>query len=279
MIGDLISFDSSWLVIGALVVFVFFAFPYVAAPFIVGMTLRFRLPAQVIRVDPQQTPLPEDVRLYFDQAYHVLTANGFVLLDVMFLPTIVPNVRSLLAVYVNRRTCDAAMSVFMLAEGPMSTVRKRHVEFIRRFSDGTLVQTNNSDELGAFPPKPREHTTQFAQLADVGRLYAIHCFLARKLGGMSTPVLRIDAEYQGNALEYVARVAIDESLTAQIKTGYLMGSPQELRPTLRGAVIMAWQELWPAKAIRRARRRRAAEAASREFDASAAGGGGDARGP
>lgn len=267
---ELLGWGGEWLVWGFVAILLFLGIPYVLAPLIVGMTLRFRLPAEVVRVDPRQTPLPEDVRMYFDQAYHALVAQGFELLDVMYLPTVVPNVKSLLAVYVHRRAGDAAMSVFMMVEGPTTTMRKRHVEFVRRYEDGTLIQTNNSDELGAFPRKPREFTTQFPGLEDLQRLYALHRFMAQKQGGQGPPVLRIDREFGGNACEYVARVALDETLRDQIQTGYLTGD-QVLRPTMRGALIMSWQELWPAKALRQARRRRAADAVLREFTAAQGG--------
>lgn len=251
----------------ALGILALLAFPYAVGPFLVRSTLRFRLPIEVVVVNPRETPMPEDTRQYFDYAYHSLVANGFELLEVMYLPSFVPNVRSLIAVYVNRRTQDSAMSSFMIAEGAMAGVRKRYVEFVRRYPDDTLVQTNNSDELGAFPAKPREFTTQFHGLEDVSRLFALHQFLASKHGGARSAYLRIDTEFQGRAADYVARAVLQEGLEEQKKTGYLGGTATELRPTWKGAILMAWKELWPIKSLRRASRQRAANATLREFAA------------
>jgi hypothetical protein len=242
------------------------AFPFVVGPFIVRFTLGFRLPVELISVNPRETPLPEDTRQYFDHAYHALVAQGFELLDVMFLPSFVPNVRTLIAVYVNRRTLDSAISSFIIVEGAMSA-RKRYVEFVRRYTDGTVVQTNNSDELGAFPAKPNEHTTQFTGLEDLARLYSLHQFVARKRGGTQTPYLRIDNEFQGRATDFVARAVIEESLLAQLETKYLEEAPKGMRPTWKGAILMAWRELWPVKPLRRLIRRRAADKVLREFAA------------
>jgi hypothetical protein len=51
-----------------------------------------------------------------------------------------------------------------------------------------------------------------------------------------------------------------EELDSQIETGYLWRSESagQYRATLKGAIAMGWNELWPISSIRRARRDRRA---------------------
>jgi hypothetical protein len=233
----------------------------------VFFTLRFRVPAKVIPIDPRTQPLPDEVRRYFHDAYMALTGDGFELAGTMFLPDVVPNVRTLLALYVNRTTSDMAMSTFLLAEGGIESLKAKYVEFVTRFSDGAVVQTNNTREIGSFKPLPQEYTTQFWDIEDTSRLYQLHRFLAQKHGGARSPVCRVDSEFGGNAVQYVQRAVLNESFAEQVSTGYLARAPEGFRATIPGALIMAWQELWPLKALRRQHRKRQAQQVLDEFEA------------
>jgi len=214
------------------------------------------MPAKVVAVDPKTHPLPDDVRQYFHQAYLALTRDGFELVETMFLPLVVPNVETLLALYVNRSTCDMAMSTFLLANTGVQRMKANYVEFVTTSSDDVVVQTNNSRELGAFKPLPNEHTTQFWDIDDINRLYRLHGFLAEKHGRMGQPECRMDTQFGGNAVQYVARGVLEKSFADQVGTGYLTRTAEGFAPTIKGAVIMAWQELWPLKPLRRMRRKR-----------------------
>ena len=242
--------------------------PYVLGPPLVFAMLRFKLPVEVFAIDPAKERLPEEVRRYFGDVFTALARNGFELVSTIVLPALVPDVRSIVAVYANRSTGDQAMSTIIVATGGIETLKTRYVEFVTRFDDGVVVQTNNSPELGAFKPLPQEHTTQFRDIHDLDRLYKLHGFLAQKYRRSGRPLLRLDAEFHGNAVEYVSRVVLDETLRAQVETGYLAPTPEGLRATLRGACIMAWQEAWPAKAIRRRLCQRNAEQVLAEFEAA-----------
>lgn len=239
--------------------------PYALAPLQVSSLLKFKIPPEVIEIDPQQDQLPESIRKYFYEAYEALTRNGFDLVGTIILPRFLPNVKSVFALYANRATGDQAMSTLILATGGIEMLKDRYVEFITRYSDGVMVQTNNSAELGALKLLPQEHTTKFWEIQDLDLLYKLHRFLAQKYRRSGKPVCKLDAEYNGNAIGYVCGAVIQETLAAQVETGYLAAVPGGFKATKKGACIMGWQELWPMKAIRRARCRREAEQALVEF--------------
>lgn len=256
----------TWLIAGGVGLFLLLCIPYALGPILVLVTLRFRIPAKVVVVDPKTHPLPDEIRQYFHKAYLALTRDGFELAETMFLPAVVPNVKTLVALYVNRSTCDMAMSTFLLAADGIQTMKANYVEFATTFSDGVVVQTNNSRELSSFKPLPKEHTTQFWDIDDINRLYRLHRFLSEKYGRTGLPECRLDTQFGGNPVHYVARGVLEKSFGDQVGTGYLTRTPRGFGPTIRGAVIMAWQELWPLKPFRRLQRKRRAQQVLDEFE-------------
>jgi hypothetical protein len=87
------------------------------------------------------------------------------------------------------------------------------------------------------------------------RLYRLHQALVERERNSSGKILRVDEEFNGDAAAYLA-ASVVEDLEGQVGTGYFHRSEHEksYRPTWKGVFIMTWQELWPFKAIRRARR-------------------------
>ena len=168
-----------WLDILFVVVFLVILFPYVVAPILVLATLQFRMPPNVVVVDPRKHPLPAQARSYFSEAYENLTAAGFDYEATILLPDMLPNVQTLFAIFANRASCDMAMSAIIVAEDAMGgQLKTNYVEFVRRYDDGVVVQTNNSSELSAFKPMPNEFTTKFWNIREIGRLYRVHLVLA-----------------------------------------------------------------------------------------------------
>lgn len=259
-------FDT-WLSVIGVALLGLVALPYVLGPIAIYATMRYRIPPEVVVIDPAHEPLPEEVRAYFHETYQALDGLGFQLVAVLGLPSLLANVRSILALYRNDETLDSAMSTFMVATGNVS-LRNQYVEFYRRYSDGVAVTTNNTPQLGSFPQLPDQYNYQFWGTTDLGRLYRLHLFLVEKHRRGGHPVSRLDAEYQGDAARFIADGVLARTFAEQVPTGYVTPYSGGYRPTVKGALIMTWQELWPAKAIRRARKRREAQEVLREFEAS-----------
>ena len=234
--------------------------PYVLGPILVFFTLRFRMPPTVVAVDPRVHPLPAEARNYLAEAYRELTADGFELVGTMFLPDMVPNVKALFAIYANRPSADMAMSAIMVAQSGMGgELRTSYVEFVRRYDDSVVVQTNNSSELSSFKRMPGEYTNKFWQVRDIRQLYRLHQLLSDRFRQRGQPTFRMDSEFGGDAVQYVAQAVLQETFRDQVGTGYLSEDSNGFRPTMKGAWIMAWQELWPVKGIRRWREKQRAE--------------------
>jgi hypothetical protein len=241
--------------------------PYVLGPIVVFSTLRFRIPPTIVVVDPREYPLPESARAYFAEAFQSLTANGFELIGTMGLPDLTPNAQTLFALYANRTTEDMAMSAVIVGQsGVGPELRTNYVEFVRRFDDGVVVQTNNSHELSAFKRLPDEYTTKFWEIRDIARLYQLHRLLADRFRQRGRPVLQLFTNFGGNAIQYLSQAVLEETFRSQVTTGYLAETGGGFRPTVKGSLLMTWQELWPAKGIRRAREKQRAESLLAELE-------------
>ena len=67
---------NSPLTIIALIGFAVLAVPYVLGPVLIYFVQRFRVPVNLVPLDPQ-SDLPIDARQYFGEVYTALTADGF----------------------------------------------------------------------------------------------------------------------------------------------------------------------------------------------------------
>jgi hypothetical protein len=130
-----------------------------------------------------------------------------------------------------------------------------HAEFVTRYRDGRVVQTNNAQTLSAFPIPPQCTNSYLPSVIDPVQLYAVHQAMCRRVGG-GQKVLKLDEQYGGDALKYMAD-AILEELDAATKAGYMRLDAGEgvYRPTAGGAIKMTYGELWPFKGVRLHRRR------------------------
>lgn len=256
-----------WLIFAGGLIVVLVSLPYLLGPLLIYATMRYRVPAEVVVIDPTQEPLPEDVRAYFHETYQALSGLGFELVAVLGLPSLLPHIRTILALYRNDETLDLAMSTFMVATGKVS-IRNQYVEFYRRYSDGVCILTNNTPQLGSFPPLPDNYIYQFWDIKDLDRLFALHRFLAAKHRRSGHAISRLDTDFNGDPVRFIAEGVLGETFAAQVPSGYIKPHPGGYRPTFKGAVIMTWQELWPAKMVRRTRRRGQAQEVQREFEAS-----------
>jgi hypothetical protein len=240
------------LVVGGVV-----GFPLVGLPILLYVSQRFRIPAEVIPIDPKAEPLPEEARVYFREVYQSLIPLGFQYLGTFGILDLVPNVRCLLVMYVDRKTDDQAMTTLIVGGAAGQPVLKlKYVEFVTRYEDGTTVQTSNSSQLGSFKEPPEVHSIRLVQVNDPAMLLQHHQSFKRHFAPTGKTVLRLDRDCGGDPLAYLSDIVLDETFADQVPTGYLQPCPGGYRPTLLGAFKMAWKELPPFKQIRQTRSQR-----------------------
>ncbi len=241
-------------------------FFYIGGPLILLCTFKSRWPTRILYFDPNTIWLPRDVSDFVEPARATLIAHGFRPVVYFCFPDSFHNVNAICILLVNALTNESAMlsCVYAKPAGLSTLIKLKYVEFVSRFRDGVCVQTNNSPEIGAFRPEPKEHTIQFWDIQDVAELYRRHRRISERLS-TAQQRLRLFDEFRRDVEQYLQTAVMKEPCDFQVEVGIFRRASDGYRPTLKGAFILAWQELWPWKPIRRYVRRRNAQRWLREI--------------
>lgn len=226
--------------------------PYWAIPLVIYGTQSFSSDPTFDEFDPETTPPPKSVRKFFRQVQPQLEALGFELIHHVSISDAVPNVVMMLQLYRSQLEDDLAMSVcaFGMADGQAGravNLQEQYVEFSSELRDGTEINTNNTQQEPPFAKVPVKVNYLFMGMEDLDLLYTIHKTAIQMHGGKRKPIPH-------DIVEEVRQGMINE-FEQQIETGYLREGVGVFRPTVKGACMMTWKQLWPIKHIRRARRR------------------------
>jgi hypothetical protein len=239
------------------------AFFYGIAPLILLAQQKFEARPRMVRFDLRDYEWPAEIERLFTEATAALRQEGFDIAECVFLPTAVPNVKTAVVLLVNREESDSAIVTAMYAQPVTATsLRTLYVEFSTRSDDDAVFDTNNSSQLGAFPQRERTDLYQFVRVADARMLYRLHAAILQRHGCIrSRRILRLDHQYRSDAVAWLQDSMIEE-FEAAAQAGYLRltDDRQFYRPTLKGAYLIVWKELWPWKMVRRIRRDQKAQA-------------------
>lgn len=242
------------LLVAILGIMVFFI--YVLGPVMVLAMLRFPDTPAVVQCDPQRDALPEDARQFFAETYVELSSLGFQLIGTFALPDVLPNVRSLLAMY-EHADGHMAMATVIVAEG-IGTSKLKYSEFSTRYTNGLVVMTSNSTQLSSFRPLSNEFPCQLPALTDLSRLFMIHRGRCEQHRAGAQPERTLRTKFNGRAAEFIGLHILRRSFEEQVKVGYLRRTSQGFGASVKGACLMAWGEAFPIKQIRMAGVRRRA---------------------
>lgn len=254
-LADLLTTGISIFVLLAGVVLILVLIPYGIGPLLIYNAQRQPARPELVPFTPGKTPLPADVDKYFHQSCWGLVQEGFEIVTGLFLPRQIENVIAGLVLLVHREERDTAIVVALHASG-ISPMTQMHTEFVSHYPGGRVIQTNNAQPLNAFPPPPNSITSLLPSIRDARQLYQVHKALTR-LHGSGQKIMRLDDEFGGDGARYMQAGMIEE-LEHACQVGYMKldAAAGKYKPTLVGALIMTWQELWPTTWIRRAKRAR-----------------------
>ncbi len=197
----------------------------------------------------EQTPRPvtESVAAISPQ----LETLGFTNRDHFRLSDSVPNGGVHVTLFENRQSRQYAKlwSVFLTAGG-VRTVKESSLAFFTDFDDGlTLVTANNKTR--PLTPRIRVHEGSLAVpwIGNPRRLYEIHNACITHFGnGASRVNIPIN-----DPIDFLRNSHLKETAKfAESGYYYLDEDARVYRPTWRGAILMTWKLLWPAKPIRAA---------------------------
>ena len=229
---------------------------FIGPPILIYSIQRFRRNMKLLEFDPATIPNSRIIEQFFDEAIEDMEKIGFECLGEYALPDMVPGASAVVQLHRNVRTRESAMvsTVWGVADG-MVQQRIQYVEFVCRFQNDRvrMIQTSNISRCGSFSDRRDEVNSRLPHVKSTVDLYHYHERLMQRHDPGAHRELRVDDEFRGDALEFLRQVVLIECFDAQIATGYLQPCAVGWRPTVYGAIIMTWKELWPMKAILTAR--------------------------
>ncbi len=238
-------------VLGGLIVL-----PYAFGPMLIYFTLKISGNPELDELSLDDPTIPREVKNYVLPAIQQVKQDGFEVLGVYFIGSLVPNVRCFAVLLGNRPAQDKALLAATYAETPAGIkLQQTHIEYSTRFDDGTVVDTNNSEELSAFKRPPEQRIVSLPWVKDVRRLYRVHRAVIEREHSEKRKAWRLGAD-----VAVFLREALIEENTKQLATGYLYrDAAGDFRPTVKGALMMTWKNLPPFTQILKARRNQAGQ--------------------
>jgi hypothetical protein len=223
---------------------------YLVAPAHIHFNLKHAARPQYASFSLDDVTLPWQEIRDFEAVMDQLRPAGFEPVAVLAQPTAVLNVKSVQLFLANRRDKDLAGATAIYTTTDSSTHRAHsYVWIASRFRDGTVVSVTNTTNVGGFPTRPGFTTGQFPAVRDAARLYRLQQAMVAR-SGLKDKVFRLDEEFGGDAAAYQSATSV-EDLEDAARAGYMELAPggESYRPTWKGAFLMTWQQLWPAKLI------------------------------
>lgn len=257
--------SMAWVVVPIVLVFTY----VIGTPILIYLTHKQAADPSILELDPK-SELPPDIRPHFVTARESLSGLGFEYLGTYALPSQVSNVRAVLSVHLNRKEYCSAVSVLLFGQVE-KTWKAMHdyTEFETKFRDGTAIDTNNSSQVVAYPAPDGLFRTQHPDLKRCEDLFTIHQAAVETRAQGRDRDLELFSRYNGNVSQYLASDLRQELSFAQ-ECGYLSlrgtadsstatanpyqtpSQPGVYQPTLKGAYLMTWCELFPFRQLRNA---------------------------
>jgi hypothetical protein len=225
---------------------------YIGGPILIRLKQKAKAHPKFESLDASD--IPDVLAHYVYSTANALRDDDFTPEAYLSLPDQVPNVRAYLILLANRFAGDKAMVTVMMThqEGKTPQIGTHYVEFSTRYASGKVVDTMNSQTLGAFKTLPGRVKTQMPQVQDPHLLYQIHRHVLDRLAGV-TPGDAKEMYPEGEAARYLADV-LERSYDEQAALGLLYRDEERgetiFRPTWYGAFYMTWGLLFPIKQIR-----------------------------
>jgi len=240
------------------------------------LSMRHRADLELDPIDDDVT-LPEIMEDYLAKVSDGMSQIGFERCETWFIPQGDDEVTAIVRLFVNEREQDLAMANTMyLAIAGDWRVQTQYIEFSTSYENGTDVDTGNDGTLGAFPTPPHKTVTMAPWFDEPSELYEAHRKICRMVAGQTRKQWLLHSAFHGDAVALLAADCRQGYEDAE-EAGYLSYCPQntvsegdvdaetkpgrELKNTLKGTYLMAWNMMWPFKQIitplqlRRCRRR------------------------
>lgn len=240
---------------------------FLLLPLVILATNKVRAVIEPVEIPPQD--FPASIAAVFETQARALEQIGYQRMAYFRIPTTASGVSARIESYcvmmLNRATGDRAMiaAVANVVSGT-ANVTTQYVELSTRYSNGRMFDTLNASSLPGFAANPLETKTRVPSVTDPRVLHSLHRFVIARDAITARPV----TYDQSTVAEHLKAEHMD-SLMEQVRAGrfYLNKARDTFRPTLKGAYLMSWGQMWPITLFRRSAMERRARKTLREFHA------------
>lgn len=231
---------------------------YLLIPWLIYSSQRMTGDPEIVLFDPKERPPPKRTARYLEETGETLLGLGFEPQPCVALPDPMPNVKAVTQLWIHPERQDAALvsAIFGVSPQVPTSQQVYYTEFLSRFDseEVRVIQTNNVGTVSAFPDLPNELSFRFPMVKSVGQLERLHRKLVERRQPQARRIVSLTDKFKGNLEAYIRWVLID-SYRKQEGTGYLVRDDgcNFWRPTVKGAYLMTWSQLWPMSMILKAR--------------------------
>jgi len=230
------------------------------------LTMRESIDLALVPVD-DDVPLPESVGGYLADVSAGMSQIGFEQSATVFVPQKDDDVTAIWRLFINEGEQDRAVaSTFYTTIGGEWKVQTQYLEFSTSYEDSTMVDTRNNGIVGAYPTPPQKTETMAPWFSEPAELYEAHRKVCQLVAGRKRKQCRLHSDFHGDAVAELAAECRETYERAE-EAGYLhyIGDARDkrpdddgsatgkqarvLKPTVKGAYLMAWKFMWPFKRI------------------------------
>lgn len=227
---------------------------YLLIPWLIFASQRMTGDPEVVLFDPEERRPPKRIARYLQETGETLLGLGFEPQPCIALPDPMPNVKAIVQLWIHSERKDAALvsAIFGVSPQVPKSQQVYYTEFLSRFAadDVRVIQTNNVASVSAFPDLPHELTFRFPMVKSVSQLERLHRKLVERHEPQARRIVSLTDKFRGNLEAYIRWVLVD-SYRKQEGTGYLVHNEDGnfWRPTVKGAYLMTWSQLFPISTI------------------------------
>lgn len=192
--------------------------------------------------------VPVEASRYFGDITETMQNLGFEYIKDLHIPDFAEGQAWYLRIFLHARHQDTAVAVDMMQQMPRGTgLHKQFIEFNSSFIDGRELSLNNNDMLRQPGTCPDRDVIAIPGFQDIARMYRLHGELKLYFGKGENSIL----PSQENLLPEL-QDSIHREMRCAEQAGYMWLDTRTgfCRPTWRGAIIMSWLQMPPARQVR-----------------------------
>jgi hypothetical protein len=245
-----LSISNAYLIVAIILIIVYLP-PYILIPIHLHRHHWLSAQPEYQAIDPARDVIPEEAWLRIREGVAKLKSCGFQVVGHYQKSGQNSGAMGYLTLLQSASLITVARLVTVFGTAIKGRPAKGSLVFITELADSTKLVTSNNLNAGLTPRRKGRIRLWMPEVQDPRDLYEFHERLVRKFGKEPKA-----SELNGDLAQYLKDHGDDQRAHWIKKRYYWLESSSQLhRLTWKGAVMLAWKQLWPLKPLLRVRRR------------------------